>query len=51
LNSHWSSSAATVATMANAPSVAGVANCTGAGVTTIGANSGGVTGSTVLTVQ
>jgi uncharacterized protein YjdB len=51
LNSHWSSSAATVATMANAPSVAGVANCSAAGSATIGANSGGVSGSTVLTVQ
>jgi len=51
LNSHWSSSTASVATMANAPSVAGLANCTAAGSTTIGANSGGVTGSTVLTVQ
>jgi len=51
LNSHWSSSAAPVATMANAPSVAGTANCVAAGSATIGANSGGVTGSTVLTVQ
>lgn len=51
LNSHWSSSTASVATMANAPSVAGLAKCTAAGSTTIGANSGGVTGSTVLTVQ
>ncbi|HEX4783190.1 MAG TPA: Ig-like domain-containing protein [Candidatus Sulfotelmatobacter sp.] len=51
LNSHWSSSAATVATMANAPSVAGVANCSAPGSTTIGANSGGVAGSAVLTVQ
>lgn len=51
LNTHWSSSHATVATMANAPSVAGAANCIAAGTTTIGANSGGITGSTVLTVQ
>jgi trimeric autotransporter adhesin len=51
LNSHWSSSAATVATIANAPSVAGVANCSAVGTATIGANSGGVTGSAVLTVQ
>ena len=51
LNAHWSSSHATVATMANAPSVAGAANCIAAGTTTIGANSGGITGSTVLTVQ
>jgi trimeric autotransporter adhesin len=51
LNSHWSSSHATVATMANAPSVAGAANCIAAGTTTIGANSGGIAGSTVLPVQ
>jgi len=51
LNSHWSSSAASVATMANAPSVAGLANCVAAGSATIGANSGGITGSSVLTVQ
>jgi hypothetical protein len=51
LNSHWSSSAATVATIANAPSVAGVANCSAAGTATIGSNSGGVAGSAVLTVQ
>lgn len=51
LNSHWSSSSGPVATMANAPSVAGLANCKGTGSTVIGANSGGVTGSTVLTVQ
>jgi hypothetical protein len=51
LNSHWSSSAATVATIANAPSVAGVAICSAAGTATVGANSGGVEGSAVLTVQ
>lgn len=51
LNSHWSSSSAAVATIANAPSVSGVANCNAAGTSTIGANSGGVTGSAVLTVQ
>jgi uncharacterized protein YjdB len=51
LNSHWSSSSASVATIANAPSVAGMANCIAAGTSTIGANSGGVTGSAVLTVQ
>jgi uncharacterized protein YjdB len=51
LNSHWSSSSATVATTANAPSVAGAAKCVAAGTATIGANSGGVTGSAVLTVQ
>jgi uncharacterized protein YjdB len=51
LNSHWSSSSASVATIANAPSVAGLASCKGAGQTSIGANSDGTTGSAVLTVQ
>jgi hypothetical protein len=51
LNSHWSSSHATVATIANAPSVAGLAHCVAAGTSSIGVNSGGITGSTVLTVQ
>jgi hypothetical protein len=50
-NNNWSSSHATVATIANAPSVGGQANCIAAGTTTIGANSGGITGSTTLTVQ
>ena len=51
LNSHWSSSSAPVATIANAPSVAGLANCNNAGTSTIGANSGGITGTALLTVQ
>ena len=51
LNSHWSSSSASVATIANAPSVAGLANCNNAGTSTIGANSGGITGTALLTVQ
>jgi len=51
LNSHWSSSHASVATIANAPSVAGGATCISAGTTTIGTNSGGTTGSTTLTVE
>jgi len=51
LNSHWSSSSASVATIANAPSVAGQANCLGVGTSVIGANSGGTTGSATLTVQ
>lgn len=51
LNSHWSSSSGPVATIANAPSVAGQANCQGAGTAIIGANSGGITGSATLTVQ
>jgi hypothetical protein len=51
LNSHWSSSSASVATIANAPSVAGLANCNNIGTSTIGANSGGITGTALLTVQ
>jgi uncharacterized protein YjdB len=51
LNSHWSSSKAAVATIANAPSIAGLANASGTGLTTIGVNSGGIQGSTSLTVQ
>ena len=51
LNVHWSSSHASVATIANAPSVAGLATTAGVGTTTIGANSGGITNSTSLTVQ
>jgi uncharacterized protein YjdB len=51
LNTHWSSSSASVATIANAPSVGGLARCIAAGTSTIGANSGGTTGSAVLTVQ
>jgi trimeric autotransporter adhesin len=51
LNVHWSSSHASVATIANAPSTAGLATTAGVGTTTIGANSGGITNSTSLTVQ
>jgi uncharacterized protein YjdB len=51
LNVHWSSSHSSVATVANAPSVAGLATTTGVGSTNIGANSGGITSSTSLTVQ
>ena len=51
LNSHWSSSAATVATMANAPSVAGLATTYAPGVTTIGVNTHGVTAITSLVVN
>ena len=50
-NVHWSSSHAAVATIANAPSVAGLATTAGTGSTVIGANSGGITSSTTLTVQ
>ncbi len=51
LNVHWSSSHASVATIANAPSTAGLATTAGVGTTTIGANSGGITSSTSLNVQ
>ena len=52
LNSHWSSSSPGVSTIQNAPSAApGLAQCLAAGTSTIGANSGGITGSTVLTLQ
>jgi len=51
LNAHWSSSSASVATIANAPSVAGLANCIAVGTSTITANSGGTTGTAALTVQ
>jgi hypothetical protein len=40
-----------VATIANAPSTAGLASTAGVGSTTIGANSGGITNSTSLTVH
>lgn len=51
LNAHWSSSSASVATIANAPSTAGLATTVGVGTTSIGANSGGITSNTSLTVQ
>ena len=51
LTTHWSSSSASVATIANAPSVAGVATTHGVGTTSIGANAKGMTASTVMTVQ
>jgi trimeric autotransporter adhesin len=51
LNTHWSSSSASVATIANAPSVGGLATCNAAGTTTIGANSGGTSSSVILTVH
>ncbi len=51
LNSHWSSSVAAVATIANAPSQAGLANSSTAGITTIGANSGGIVNATSLSVN
>ena len=51
LNSHWSSSHASVSTIANGQAAAGLAQCFAAGTSSIGANSGGTTGSTTLTVQ
>ena len=51
LNSHWSSTSATVATIANNPGVAGLATTRASGVTTIGANTGGIQSSTSLTVN
>src|SRR5581483_9499068 len=51
LNVHWSSSSASVATIANAPSTAGLAAAAGVGSTTLGAHSGGIMNHTRLTVQ
>ncbi|MDP9338003.1 MAG: Ig-like domain-containing protein [Acidobacteriota bacterium] len=51
LNSHWSSTSALVATIANNPSVAGLASSLASGVTTIGVNTGGMQTSTSLTVN
>jgi hypothetical protein len=51
LTTHWSSSSSSVATIANAPSVGGLASTHGVGSTVIGANSGGITHSTTMTVH
>lgn len=51
VSAHWSSSSASVATVANAPGTAGLATTAGVGTTMIGANSGGITNSTSLTVK
>jgi uncharacterized protein YjdB len=51
LNAHWSSSVASVATIANAPSVAALATTYTSGQTTIGANVRGVTAITSLGVN
>jgi uncharacterized protein YjdB len=51
LNTHWSSSASSVATIANGPNGAGLATAGGVGTTVIGANTSGVTSSTNLTVH
>ncbi len=46
----WDSSTTAVATVSNAPATKGVATAVGTGSTTISATSGGLTGSTLLTV-
>jgi uncharacterized protein YjdB len=51
ITTHWSSSSASVATIANAPTFAGLATTNGIGNTSIGGNSGGVTASTTMTVH
>jgi trimeric autotransporter adhesin len=51
LNSHWSSSNASVATIANAPIQAGLATTHASGTTTIGVNSRGITASTSLSAN
>jgi trimeric autotransporter adhesin len=49
--SHWSSSVASISTIANAPSLAGLATTSGSGTAVISANSGGVSNSTTMTVN
>ena len=51
LNTHWSSSSSSVATIANGPNGAGLATTNGVGSTVIGANTGGITSSTTMTVH
>jgi len=51
INSHWSSTVPTVATIANAPVNAGLARTFAAGTTTIGVNRGGNTATTTLTTN
>lgn len=51
LNTHWSSSVSSVATIANGPNGAGLATTSGVGTTVIGANTSGVISSTNLTVH
>jgi uncharacterized protein YjdB len=48
---HWSSSVASVTTIANAPSLAGLATTSASGTAVITANSGGVSNSTTMTVN
>jgi trimeric autotransporter adhesin len=51
INTHWSSSSASAATIANAPSVAGVATTHGTGSTVIGASCKARTANTTMTVN
>jgi trimeric autotransporter adhesin len=51
LNTHWSSSSSSVATIANGPNGAGLASTKGVGSTSIGGNTGGITSSTTMTVH
>jgi len=51
INSHWSSTISSVATIANAPVNAGLATTNTTGTTTIGVNHGGNTASTTLTAN
>jgi uncharacterized protein YjdB len=51
INSHWSSSNSSVATIANAPIQAGLATTKASGTTTIGVNTGGISTSTSLSAN
>ncbi len=51
INSHWSSTVPTVATIANAPVHAGLATTFAAGTTTIGVNHSGITATTNLSAN
>jgi hypothetical protein len=51
INSHWSSTIPSVATIANAPVNAGLATTFATGTTTIGVNRGGAIATTTLTAN
>jgi uncharacterized protein YjdB len=51
INSHWSSSNSSVATIANAPIQAGLATTNASGTTTIGVNTRGITATTSLSAN
>jgi trimeric autotransporter adhesin len=51
INSHWSSSNSSVATIANAPIQAGLATTKASGTTTIGVNTRGITATTSLSAN